>query len=283
MKDNTTINRFFGHLKTTLTHKMWVSYYCNKAGIPWRGFVHDLSKFSPTEFFEGVKYYTGTSSPIDGCKKELGYSNAWFHHRGRNKHHYEYWTDNYDKGTTSNQMPFIYALEMLCDYLGAGRAYNKSKFTIEGELKWWENKKQIATSMHPKTKTFIDVSLKLLCEDMEYLKKNVLYTVYNMIDADVPAEIILITLKEFKTTIKPMVVHGDNYLGFIAKVDGHKTICYHDDRSFFFERNGEIWDKRYDQNGVIKKQYNGHGVITEFHEYWDDDKLKVNNSTNINT
>lgn len=79
------------HLKTVLTHKKYVMKYCFKAGLYWQGIVHDLSKFSPTEFWESVKYYQGTRSPIDACKEENGMSLAWLHHKGRNKHHYEYW------------------------------------------------------------------------------------------------------------------------------------------------------------------------------------------------
>ena len=77
----------FKHFKTVMTHKMYVFLFCKEAGIPWQGIKHDLSKFSPTEFIESVKYYTGTDSPINNCKKVNGYSEAWMHHKGRNKHH----------------------------------------------------------------------------------------------------------------------------------------------------------------------------------------------------
>lgn len=59
----------FKHLNTVCTHKWVVFKLCCKAGIPFRGLVHDLSKFSPTEFWESVKYYQGTSSPIVAAKK----------------------------------------------------------------------------------------------------------------------------------------------------------------------------------------------------------------------
>ena len=100
------IKAFFGHLKTVLIHKYWVFYYCCKLGIPWQGITHDLSKFSWTEFSESVKYYQGgTKSPIPVIKEKNGYSKAWQHHKGRNPHHYEYWTDNYDSGTTYIEIP----------------------------------------------------------------------------------------------------------------------------------------------------------------------------------
>lgn len=98
MKYKNYIINTFRHFKKVCTHKRWVFYYCCKVGIPFQGLMHDLSKFSPTEFLESVKYYQGTSSPIDACKKENGWSVAWMHHKGRNKHHYEYWQDNFDNG-----------------------------------------------------------------------------------------------------------------------------------------------------------------------------------------
>ena len=145
---------FFGHLKTVLIHKYWVFYYCYHAGIPWRGIVHDLSKFSPTEFFESVKYYQGDSSPINACKKENGWSKAWLHHKGRNKHHYEYWQDGFDYGGKPLQIPLKYCIEMLCDFLGAGRAYMGENFSYQAEYKWWQNKLSTPLAMHPQTKLF---------------------------------------------------------------------------------------------------------------------------------
>lgn len=152
------------HFKTVCVHKYYVFKYCRAAGIPWRGIKHDLSKFHPIEFFESVKYYQGTSSPIDACKKDKGYSKAWLHHKGRNSHHYEYWQDNFDKGGEALQMPFNDALEMLCDYLGAGHAYMKKDFTYLGELKWWLNKNQHSLAMHPQTRLFISDMLYILAQ-----------------------------------------------------------------------------------------------------------------------
>ncbi len=147
------------HLKTILKHKFWVFYYCCKAGIPFQGFIHDFSKFSPIEFFESVKYYTGTHSPIDECKKVNGVSYAWLHHKGRNKHHYEYWQDNFDKGGNPIKMPYKYLIEEICDFLGAGRAYNGKSFSYEKEYTWWINKIKNPIAMHPQDKDFINTIL----------------------------------------------------------------------------------------------------------------------------
>lgn len=158
----------FCHLKKICIHKYWVFYYCCKAGIPLQGIMHDLSKFSPTEFWESVKYYQGSSSPIDACKKDKGWSAAWMHHKGRNKHHYEYWQDDFDHGGKPLEMPMKYKKEMLCDYLGAGRAYYGKEFTYQKEYEWWQAKSQKPLAMHPKDKEFIEFWLKKLSNSTTY-------------------------------------------------------------------------------------------------------------------
>lgn len=130
------------HLRKIQTHRKWVRRYCFALGLYKQGLLHDLSKYSPTEFFESVKYYQGTSSPIDAAKKANGYSLAWFHHRGRNPHHYVYWCDNFDEGMTMNLMPYNYFCEMLCDFLAAGRAYMGDKFSFLMEYEWWKVKRE---------------------------------------------------------------------------------------------------------------------------------------------
>ena len=144
------------HFKTIMTHKKWVLYYCHLCGITWRGIKHDLSKFSPTEFLESVRYYTGYRSPIEVCKEQNGVSLAWLHHKGRNDHHYEYWQDESDQGMVALDMPFECALEMLCDYLGAGRAYMGNSFTYKAEFEWFKKKlDQVNLKMHVHIKSFI--------------------------------------------------------------------------------------------------------------------------------
>ena len=87
------LSRFFGHLHTINSHRHKVIANCFRAGIPWRGLMHDLSKYSPTEFFNGVKYYQGMRSPNEAEREDIGYSRAWMHHKGRNRHHFEYWIE----------------------------------------------------------------------------------------------------------------------------------------------------------------------------------------------
>ncbi len=156
-----TISNFFKHLHTVNKHRFKVFVLCCKAGQPWRGLLHDLSKYSPTEFFEGVKYYQGTYSSIKNRKMEAGYSEAWLHHFGRNKHHYEYWydSDTYEKTPI---IPYPYVVEMICDQLAAGMIYQGKKWTKEFQLEYWLNKRETAL-INPKidlvlTKVFTDVS-----------------------------------------------------------------------------------------------------------------------------
>lgn len=152
---------FKGHLGTVCKHKYWVFYYSCKFGNPVRGFFHDFSKFSPVEFWEGVKYWQGTRSPIDACKEENGISLAWMHHKGHNPSHYEYWVDYLDDGGKPQPMPQKYAIEMICDFLGAGRAYMGKNFTYKAEYEWWENKlkNKPNIAMHEGVKDFVGVVL----------------------------------------------------------------------------------------------------------------------------
>ncbi len=128
------------HFMVVTRHRWLVFKLCVKVGEPWRGLMHDLSKYSPTEFFESVKYYTGTHSPIVESKKDIGYSKAWLHHRGRNKHHLDYWVDLSAPDKTPI-MPYPYVAEMLCDKLAAGMIYKGKDWTKEYELEYWLNER----------------------------------------------------------------------------------------------------------------------------------------------
>lgn len=171
------ISSIIKHLNKIITHKIYVAYYCFMCRLFWQGIFHDMSKFSFTEFFESVKYYQGDISPIDACKAEKGYSLAWFHHRGRNKHHWEYWVDDFQKGMIPKKMPFKYVLEMVCDYLGAGKAYNGVYFTIEQEYAWWQTRREVVV-LHEDTLNLVDElfdmmlcrGIKETLRDRKYIK-----------------------------------------------------------------------------------------------------------------
>lgn len=148
----------FLHLKKIIVHRKWVRHYCFRTGLLWQGFTHDLSKFSPVEFIESARYYQGSISPIDACKEKNGVSVAWLHHRGRNKHHWEYWVDDLQKGMRPICMPYRYAVEMLCDFLGAGRAYMGKEFSYEKEYEWWMKKRDTIVA-HPAIWLFIQLCM----------------------------------------------------------------------------------------------------------------------------
>ena len=150
------------HLKLITKHKWQVFKLCIRAGIPWRGLVHDLSKYSPTEFFESAKFYVGDHSPITEAKKTNGYSKAWLHHKGRNKHHYEYWFD----GTAPDKTPVIpykYAVEMVCDTLAAGKTYLGKNWKNSSQLEYWNRTKNL-TYINIKTANFLEAVYKEVSE-----------------------------------------------------------------------------------------------------------------------
>ena len=147
------ISNFFKHAFLVFRHKNKVLINCAKCGILWRGLVHDLSKFSPTEFFESVKYYQGNRSPIGVCRRATGVSNAWLHHKGRNKHHIEYWLDP-DCAVTP-VMPYKYAVECVCDKIAATKIYNGKSYTPDKALWHWE-KYGNKVNGNPETMKFIE-------------------------------------------------------------------------------------------------------------------------------
>ncbi len=148
------ISNIFKHIKLVMKHKWVVFKLCIKVGEPWRGFMHDWSKFSPTEFIESVKYYNGHRSPISLCKEDVGYSKAWLHHKGRNKHHHQYWIDLTIPEKTII-IPYKYAVEMVCDELAAGMVYNGDKWNQNTQLEYYLNKERQQNLIHPQTDKFL--------------------------------------------------------------------------------------------------------------------------------
>ena len=163
------------HTKKILTHKFYVVGAMIDMGMPLRGLTHDISKFSPVEFFESVKYYQGNCSPIDAAKEDKGVSKAWLHHRGRNPHHYEYWVDYLDDGGRGQIMPFKYAVEMVADYIAAGKAYNRKEWNYSTPLDYWLEKKVNNAKIHPLMKKFYtavfqEIAVNESLPDKYYLK-----------------------------------------------------------------------------------------------------------------
>lgn len=175
------IRNLIGHLKTVYTHKKYVFYLSCKVGIPIQGILHDMSKFSPTEFFESVKYYKGIYSPITNCISIKGYSNAWLHHKKYNKHHYEYWLEN-NKTTELPVMPFKYFLELLCDTLSAGLTYQKDNWTKDYQLRYFIKTKD-KYPMNEKQKNLLlriykDISIYGIDKVLDKENLKILYDLY---------------------------------------------------------------------------------------------------------
>lgn len=147
------IKNFVGHLSLVLRHKWRVFINCCKCGIPFRGIVHDLSKFTPVEFFESVKYFQGNRSPIGACRRATGKSLAWLHHKGRNKHHMEYWLDG--ECAEHPLMPYKYAVECMCDKLAATRTYAGKNYSRDLPLMHWR-KYGSKVGCNPRTMKFAE-------------------------------------------------------------------------------------------------------------------------------
>ena len=164
--------RMFKHLIRIIKHKYWVAHYCFQLGLYWQGIVHDWSKFSYTEFSRSIKYWDDTISPLANEKNIHGYSETFLHHRGRNPHHYEYWVHSLDEGGVPAKMPRKYALELVCDYLAAGRTYNKD-FTYGSEYNWWIKFLSSPRAIHPETKDFVTKCFRHLSAggNIKYLLK----------------------------------------------------------------------------------------------------------------
>lgn len=158
------------HFLTITHHRHKVIANCFRAGIPIRGLLHDLSKYSPTEFIPGAKYFQGHRSPNEGEREDYGYSKAWMHHKGRNRHHFEYWTDYHPKTKMLSgvKMPRKYLIEMFCDRVAASKIYNKDNYTDSKPLEYFMNAKaRRATVIHPETSDEIEFLLRMLEEKGE--------------------------------------------------------------------------------------------------------------------
>lgn len=129
--------KFIRHFITITKHRWKVRKICFKIGIFFQGLTHDLSKYSWVEFYNGAKYYTGTKSPTIAERNDKGYSAAWMHHKGRNKHHFEYWFDSNEKGIyVPIKMPMKYLKEMFADRVAASKVYQGKKYTEDYPLEY---------------------------------------------------------------------------------------------------------------------------------------------------
>ena len=161
-------SKFMRHLQTVTTHRHLVFKHCLKAGIPVQGLLHDLSKYSPSEFYYGVKFFSGDRSPNEGEREDHGYSYAWMHHKGRNKHHFEYWNDYNIEANKALpvKMPLKYVVEMFCDRVAASKVYLKDKYTNLSPYEYFDKGRSRRT-IHKETSDFLEKLLKMLAQKGE--------------------------------------------------------------------------------------------------------------------
>jgi Family of unknown function (DUF5662) len=159
---------YLKNLNYIFKHKWFVFVECCKMGMPLRGLVHDLSKFSVAEFKPYALYFFGKLPDWQSFKHANGFPYeftkdyweekfelAWLHHKRVNPHHWEYWVDMDSKNEMLvRKMPEKYMKEMLCDWRGAGRAINGKDDTKE-----WYLKNRDRIMLHPETKQWIEDQL----------------------------------------------------------------------------------------------------------------------------
>ncbi len=160
-----TAGKALHHLQTVTRHRMLVLKGCFAVGLYWQGLTHDLSKYAPSEFLTGARYYQGNRSPNDAEREAKGFSAAWLHHKGRNKHHYEYWTDygasHVPGGMVPVAMPRRYVVEMMMDRIAASKVYRGKAYTDADPLEYFLKGRPI---LHPETEALLERLLRILAE-----------------------------------------------------------------------------------------------------------------------
>lgn len=159
-----------------LKHKYYVFIECCKLGIPFRGIIHDMSKFRPSEYKYYALYFFNKKLPEWDYAKRVfpsfpykytkegvkeGFDIAWLHHHRRNKHHWQYWLEvSVDNNDIINvvpiEMPLKVAKEMLADWRGAGRSITGKDDTFDYYMK---NRNKII--LHDNTRKWIEEQLGL--------------------------------------------------------------------------------------------------------------------------
>lgn len=159
------IGNAWHHFLTITHHKLLVMEGCFRVGLYRQGLLHDLSKYTWSEFKTGVNYYQGTRSPNAAEKEEKGYSPAWLHHKGRNRHHFEYWTDVSSRENNWRivgvKMPVNYLVEMVMDRIAASKVYQGKKYTDGSAYEYFSRNRRFLT-MHPETKRELNKILYML-------------------------------------------------------------------------------------------------------------------------
>ena len=200
------------HLCTTLHHKNLVRAGCFKIGLYKQGLLHDMSKYTPTEFLVGCKYYQGTMSPNNAEREDKGYSAAWLHHKGRNKHHMEYWIDygvgdgrdgqKTHRGICGMKMPIKYVAEMYVDRVSASKNYQRDKFKLDSPLQYYLKGRKYYI-LNEDTKAMLELLLVMLAVKGEDEVNHFLK--YEVLKGKVPYE------KEYLINLRKNLEKGSAY------------------------------------------------------------------------
>ncbi len=163
-------HRLWGHLSTVMHHKVLVGGMCFRVGLYRQGLTHDLSKFSPSEFIPSVRHYQeGRKSPVGEERRARGYSRCWLHHKGRNRHHFEYWLDyapDPPLRLIGYKMPPRYFAEMIIDRIAASMVYNGADYSRDKPLRYFREKTALEL-LHPDTAAMMEKMYILLSEEGE--------------------------------------------------------------------------------------------------------------------
>lgn len=169
-----TWHKWWGHFRTINHHRHLVRKECFAVGLYWQGLTHDLSKYSPTEFLVGARYFQGNRSPNNAEREDLGLSYSWLHHKGRNRHHYEYWLDYSTRSTggingsgiTPCRMPLRYVIEMFMDRIAASKTYNGAAYKDSDPLDYY-SRGNTRRFLYPDTADLLEKLLHMLAEEGE--------------------------------------------------------------------------------------------------------------------
>ena len=148
------MNKFWGHLKTITHHRHLVMRY--------------LAMPAPPVFLAGVRFFRGPRTPNPAARAPNGYSLAWMHHKGRNRHHFEYWTDLSPVTRTYEpvDMPVRYLCEMVADRIAACKTYQGAAYTDASALQYLD-RAQESRLVHPNTMKRLRFLLTMLAEQGE--------------------------------------------------------------------------------------------------------------------
>lgn len=166
--------KYVKYLKYVLRHKWYVMIECFRFGLIWRGIMHDMSKLRPSEFIPYANFFYGNGNDIRSRRDKSGYYKptdtgdkefdfAWLFHQKRNSHHWQWWVLPEDGGGLKVlEMSDVAILEMVCDWLGAGKAQGKfspknDKFK---ETRAWYSVNKEKMQLHPKTRRIVEYIIK---------------------------------------------------------------------------------------------------------------------------